>query len=72
MVRRDFIHNVARGGLLATLAAFSGFLVSRKQVTLQTDCAENFQCRSCSKLKGCELPEAEIMRDHGEEGQGEG
>ena len=70
MVRRDFIHSMVRGGLVAALAALTGFLVTRREVTLQADCAENFQCRSCSKLSRCELPEAKTLRDHGEEGQG--
>jgi hypothetical protein len=68
MDRRDFISRFARGGALGALAIISGILISRRQVTLQTECSDNAQCRNCNKLKRCELPEAKIARNHGEEG----
>ncbi len=69
MVRRKFIHQLVRGGLLAGLAAAAGILISRDQVTLRSDCSANFQCRNCNRLKGCQLPEAQITREgYGEEG----
>jgi hypothetical protein len=69
MVRRTFLRNLGRGGLLAAIAAAGWIIVSREQVTLLADCTDNFQCRNCSKLKKCSLPEAQITREnHGEEG----
>jgi hypothetical protein len=69
MVRRKFIGQLARGGLLAGLAAAAGILISRDQVTLNNDCNANFQCRSCNRLKGCQLPEAQKTREvNGKEG----
>ena len=68
MDRRNFIHGAARGGLLAILGVVTGVLVFRKQVTLQDECLENFQCRNCTKLSSCELPEASNTKDNGEEG----
>ncbi len=68
MDRRDFVNKFARGGALGALAIMSGVLVSRRQVTLQTECSDNAQCRACNKLKRCELPEAKIAREYGKEG----
>jgi hypothetical protein len=68
MVRRDFIRQVARGGILAGMAALAGVLVARNQVTLREDCTDNFRCRSCSRLSGCTLPEATLTRK--EDGKG--
>jgi hypothetical protein len=69
MVRRTFIRQLARGGLLAGLAGAAGILISRDQVTLRSDCSANFQCRNCNKLTGCQLPEAQKTREgYGEEG----
>ena len=65
MDRKRFIEQMARGGLLAVLALGTGFLLSRRQVTLQQECELNYQCRSCGKLKECQLPEAkkQMFRD---------
>ena len=69
MVRRKFIHHLVRGGLVAGLAAAAGILISRDQVKLRSDCTVNFQCRSCNRLNGCQLPEAQQTREgYGEEG----
>jgi hypothetical protein len=63
MVRRKFIHQLVRGGMLAAMAAAAGILLTRNQITLGSDCSGNFQCRSCNKLKGCTLAEAQQIRD---------
>jgi hypothetical protein len=63
MVRRTFIRQVARGGILASMAAAAGLLIARDQITFAEDCSENFRCRNCSKLKGCSLPEAISTRE---------
>ncbi|MCK5135928.1 MAG: hypothetical protein KAR19_09105 [Bacteroidales bacterium] len=62
MDRRDFINRIFRGGLLASLAVISGILFSRRQVALQDDCFDDFQCRNCRKLNNCTLPEADKAR----------
>ena len=68
MVRRTFIRQMTRGGILAAMAAAAGLLVARNQITLDNNCTENFRCRSCSRLSGCSLPEARLTR----EGDGKG
>ena len=68
MDRRHFIHRVVRGGVLAALAVLTGILFARQQVTLQGECSDNFQCKNCSKLSRCTLPEADKIREYGEEG----
>lgn len=68
MDRRAYLNRFVRGGALGALAVMSGILISRRQVSLLTDCSDHTQCNACSKLKRCELPEAVITRDHGEEG----
>ncbi len=65
MNRRNFIEKSGRGILLGALAIVSGVLVSRRQVSLDTKCTANFQCRNCGKLSNCQLPEAEIEREDG-------
>ena len=68
MDRRNFIQQIGRGTILATLAAMMGVLVSRRQVVGDQDCSANFQCRNCNKLTACELPEAEKTKGDGGEG----
>lgn len=65
MNRKKFIELGGRGLLLGGLAILTGVLVSRRQVSLDTKCSANFQCRNCGKLSGCQLPEAEIERNDG-------
>ncbi len=65
MNRRIFIERTGRGILLGALAIVSGILVSRRQVSLDTKCSANFQCRNCGKLSDCQLPEAETERKDG-------
>ena len=65
MKRRNFIELAGRGTLLGGLALLGVVLVSRRQVSLDTDCTANFQCRNCGRLSGCQLPEAEIERKNG-------
>jgi hypothetical protein len=62
MNRKAFIHTLVRGGILATMALLAGVLISRKQISLEKECGLNLQCRSCTRLKACELPEAKIER----------
>jgi len=65
MNRRNFIEKTGRGLLLGGLAIMSGVLVARRQVSRDTKCSANFQCRNCGKLSDCQLPEAEIERKDG-------
>jgi hypothetical protein len=65
MKRRQFIEKTGRGLLLGGLAAITGVLVTRRQVSLDTQCSANFQCRNCGKLSRCQLPEAEMERTDG-------
>ncbi len=65
MNRKKFIELSGRGILLGGLAIVSGVLVSRRQVSLDTNCSANFQCRNCGKLSKCKLPEAETERNDG-------
>jgi hypothetical protein len=62
MNRKAFIHTLVRGGILATMALLAGVLISRKQISLEKECGLNLQCRSCTRLKACELPEAKSER----------
>ena len=62
MNRRNFIEKTGRGVLLGGLAIVSGVLVSRRQVSLDTQCSANFQCKNCGKLSKCQLSEAETER----------
>ncbi|MEN8155469.1 MAG: hypothetical protein ABFS10_00840 [Bacteroidota bacterium] len=62
MDRRRFIEQMARGGVLAGMALGTGFLLVRRQVTLQQDCGLNYQCRGCKKIEECRLPEAREER----------
>ena len=65
MNRKIFIEKAGRGILLVGLAIVSGVLVSRRQVTRDTQCSANFQCLNCGKLSRCQLPEAETERNDG-------
>ena len=65
MNRRNFIDQAGRGILLGGLAVVSGVLIARRQVSRDTRCSANFQCRNCGKLSNCQLPEAEIERKDG-------
>jgi len=65
MNRKKFFDLSGRYLLLGGLAIISGLLVSRRQVSLDTKCSANFQCRSCEKLSKCQLPEAESERNDG-------
>ena len=44
------------------MALLAGVLLSRRQISLERECGLDFQCRSCTKLKKCQLPEAEKER----------
>ncbi len=65
MNRRKFIERTGRGVLLGVLVVVTGVLVTRKQVSRDTQCSAGFQCKSCSKLSNCQLPEAETERKDG-------
>jgi hypothetical protein len=62
MNRKAFINTLVRGGILGTMALLAGVLISRKQISLEKECGLNLQCRNCSKVKACELPEAKTER----------
>ena len=51
--------------LFGGLAIVTGILFSRRQVVRDTQCTTNFQCRNCSRLSKCQLPEAETERKDG-------
>jgi hypothetical protein len=65
MNRRNFIETTGRGILLGGLAIVSGVLVSRRQVSRDTQCSAYFQCKNCGRLSRCQLPEAETERKDG-------
>ena len=62
MNRKAFINTLARGGIGVSMAVLTGVLISRRQITLEKECGLNLQCRSCSGLKACQLPDAKIER----------
>lgn len=62
MNRKSFLSALVRGGILGSMALLTGVLFSRKQLTLEKECGLSVQCRNCSKLKNCQLPEAEKER----------
>ena len=62
MNRKTFIATLFRGGILAAMALLAGLLLSRNQVSLEKECGLNLQCRSCSRLKACDLPDAKIEK----------
>ena len=62
MNRKTFIASLFRGAILAAMALLAGVLLTRKQVSLEKDCGLNIQCRSCSRLKACDLQEAKNER----------
>ena len=64
MNRNTFITLLVRGGFLTVLAFIAGIMVKRNQVTLERECGLDLQCRNCSKLAGCRLPEAEKAREN--------
>ena len=65
MNRRNFIDKTGRGMLFGGLAALTGLLVSRQQVSRYDECIADFQCKKCNRLSKCGLPEAEIERGNG-------
>jgi hypothetical protein len=65
MNRRNFIDKAGRGLLLGGLAVVSGVLIARRQVSRDTQCSVDSQCKNCGKLSKCQLPEAEIQRKDG-------
>ena len=62
MNRKAFISALIRGGILGSMALLAGVLLSRRQISLEKECGLGIQCRSCSSLKGCKLPDAEKER----------
>jgi len=64
MNRKTFISSLFRGTILAGMALLAGVLLTRKQVSLEKSCGLNIQCRNCTKLKACDLPEAKIEMDN--------
>ncbi len=69
MDRQRFYKPIGRGGALGALVVISGVLVAQTAGNIADECSDNgFQCRTCNKLNRCELPDAKITRDHGEEG----
>jgi len=62
MNRKAFISALVRGGILGSMALLAGVLFSRRQVSLEQECGLGFQCGNCSKMKSCQLPEAEKER----------
>jgi hypothetical protein len=62
MNRKAFIHQLVRGGIFTAMAILAGVFLYRRQISVEKECGLNFQCRSCSRLKDCKLPEAKNER----------
>jgi hypothetical protein len=44
------------------MALLAGVLLSRRQISMDKECGLDIQCRGCSSLRTCKLPEAEKER----------
>lgn len=55
MKRRKFIEQSSRWFLLGGLLGTSGFLAWRRQFGDPNNCFQNPFCKSCNKLKSCEV-----------------
>jgi hypothetical protein len=62
MNRKAFLSALVRGGILGAMALLAGVLLSRRQISMDKECGLDIQCRGCSSLKTCKLPEAEKER----------
>jgi len=62
MNRKEFVNRMARGSILGIIALLGGVLLARRQLSLVKECGLDYQCRNCSKLTKCQLPEAEKER----------
>ncbi len=65
MNRRSFIHALIRTGILSAMAIMVGLFASKGKITQPGDCVSGFQCKGCSSLKDCKLPESKNFRNHG-------
>jgi hypothetical protein len=60
--RRQFFTTLVRGGILASLALFSGAMIRRWD---ESDaCHHSFACGNCTLSDRCALPEAGKYRDN--------
>jgi Na+-translocating ferredoxin:NAD+ oxidoreductase subunit B len=62
MIRREFIQNVIRGGLLAGLTVLTGGLAFRPGK--ENSCDFGFLCGKCARKDDCTLPEAIASRQY--------
>ncbi len=58
--RRQFIKNLVRGGILASLALLSGIFIRRWYEA--ESCQRSLACEMCNLADRCTLPEAEKYR----------
>lgn len=58
--RRRFLTVMARGGIFASLAVFSGVMIRRWSEA--GECRKNFACGACNASNRCRLPEADNFR----------
>ena len=58
--RRQFLSNLARGGIFGLMALFSGIMIKRWADA--DGCRRNFACGGCGLSDHCVLPEAGKFR----------
>jgi len=58
--RRQFLKTIVRGGILASVAVFSG--VMTKRWLDSPGCRNDFACGRCMDEEKCALPEARVYR----------
>ncbi len=60
--RRDFLSGLIRNIILLFLTALSGILLFKQVDASAQTCDLDFVCRSCKKLKTCNLNEAKAYK----------
>ena len=58
MTRKDFLQMAGRTTILTGMAAMVGLFWTQKKLTVSGGCPTNLACSGCSKISGCNLPEA--------------
>ena len=58
--RRQFLNNLARGGILALLALVSGIMIRRWETS--EECRRGYSCGNCGVSDNCPLPQATQYR----------
>jgi hypothetical protein len=67
MDRKEFIRDSGRWIILSLLTIFTAGFVLRRRISLEDTCSISGQCRGCSSLSYCNLPEAIKLRKDEEE-----